>query len=539
MLNRVVWVTERGFDSLATRSIYNAGGGHYLVADWNRNASGETKAALARTIPSGQPAGEKGPRCERSQEPTLRGCHNPEPAQRAGAARANLIGYPLRGIDGSPGDQTSRNPPEASTRRPAVDRGAAATYHRSDHSLCRLRHVWGIRMTKRLARLRSQGRRTTDDGRTTDDKGGDEGGAAGATRKPLLIRSLEKWFGETPAVDGVTLTVNVGECLVLLGPSGCGKTTTLRLVAGFLRPDAGSIAIGERVLADESRFIPPEDRQMAVVFQSYALWPHMTVGDNVAFGPKLRTGRKADVAEEVATFLNRVQLPNLAGRYPHELSGGQQQRVALARAIINRPDVLLLDEPLSNLDTQLREDLRREIKGLQRDLAQTMIYVTHDQTEALSLADRVAVMRLGKIEQLGPPQELYEQPHNSYVARALGPTNIVKGKVLNGSDACVDAFVPGIAPVRSAWSGRDCQRDEVVSLSIRPGSLSLSPCESGSANGAVVVDVVYLGDVVHYAVDLPEADEPLRILHAGPVVARAGEKVNIEVRPGAAAVLSA
>jgi iron(III) transport system ATP-binding protein len=241
----------------------------------------------------------------------------------------------------------------------------------------------------------------------------------------LVLSQLTKRFGDATAVDGIDLSIDDGEAVVLLGPSGCGKTTCLRMIAGFERPDHGEIRLGDRTLAGPGTFVPPERRRMSVVFQSYALWPHMTVDQNVGYGPTTAKVGKAEVRRRVAEALAMVQLPGMGERYVHQLSGGQQQRVALARALVNDPALLLLDEPLSNLDTRLREELRAEVKRIQRSLGVSMLYVTHDQAEALSLADRLVVMNAGAIAQLGGPEEVYRRPRNSYVARALGATNIL------------------------------------------------------------------------------------------------------------------
>jgi ABC-type Fe3+/spermidine/putrescine transport system ATPase subunit len=342
-------------------------------------------------------------------------------------------------------------------------------------------------------------------------------------------------FGGTRAVDCVSLTVQAGEALVLLGPSGCGKTTTLRLIAGFERPDAGRIALGDRTLVDGSIFVQPERREMAVVFQSYALWPHMTVDQNVGFGPQLRSGRRS-VAAEVDAALAMVRLRELGHRYPHELSGGQQQRVALARALVTRPEVLLLDEPLSNLDTQLREEMRFEIKRLQRDLDQTMIYVTHDQSEALSLADRVAVLKDGCIEQLGTPEELYAQPRTSFVARALGPTNVFDARVIavNGRHCQVevgDGTCTEVANVGERSLGA------TVQVSVRPAAMEIARPGPGCPGIGQITEALFLGDVVQYVVKVDRRDEPVRVVGSGPVAYGLGDRVEMTIRSGAAAMV--
>src|SRR6266481_1327303 len=239
----------------------------------------------------------------------------------------------------------------------------------------------------------------------------------------IRLDHVVKRFGTVAAVDGASLEIGDGELFTLLGPSGCGKTTLLRLMAGFYTPDGGQIWFGERRV-DALR---PYERNIGMVFQNYALWPHMTVRANIAYGLKLRKLRGAAIAERVAAGLDKVNLVGLELRYPGQLSGGQQQRVALARALVLNPDILLLDEPLSNLDAKIRVQVRAEIRTLQKELGITTVYVTHDQEEALSLSDRVAVMRDGLIVQTAPPRELYERPRSRFVADFVGVNNFVPG----------------------------------------------------------------------------------------------------------------
>src|SRR2546421_3059511 len=241
----------------------------------------------------------------------------------------------------------------------------------------------------------------------------------------LELINLSKLYGEHAAVAGVTLDVADGEFLVLLGPSGCGKTTTLRMIAGFVEPSGGSATIG----GTDVTYLPPWRRNTGMVFQSYALFPHMTVAENVAFGLEMRKISKTDIAARAKEVLRMVRLDGYADRLPRQLSGGQQQRVALARALAVRPDVLLLDEPLSNLDAKLREEVRIEIRELQRKLGLTTIMVTHDQEEALTMADRLVVMSHGKVQQIGSQRDLYEHPANAFVAGFVGRTNFVRGRV--------------------------------------------------------------------------------------------------------------
>ena len=263
----------------------------------------------------------------------------------------------------------------------------------------------------------------------------------------ISIREVVKRFGAVTAVDRADLAVHDGELFTLLGPSGCGKTTLLRLLAGFYQPDAGEIRFGDRVVSG----LPPYERNIGMVFQNYALWPHMTVAGNVAYGLKLRKLGATEVAARLAEGLRKVNLTGFEARYPGQLSGGQQQRVALARALVLNPDILLLDEPLSNLDAKIRVQVRAEIRKLQRELGITTIYVTHDQEEALSLSDRVAVMKDGRVLQVGAPKELYERPRTRFVADFVGTNNLVPGRVSGraGADLVVDTAVGTLRAVSS------------------------------------------------------------------------------------------
>ncbi|WRL62286.1 ABC transporter ATP-binding protein [Blastococcus brunescens] len=299
----------------------------------------------------------------------------------------------------------------------------------------------------------------------------------------LKIEGLCKAFGEALAVRDLDLHIESGESIVLLGPSGCGKTTTLRMVAGFERPTSGLITIGGTVVAGPGTFVPPDQREVGVVFQSYALWPHMTVNDNVGFGLTVRRRRKtldggrASIAGRVQAALEQVQLDGLGKRYPHELSGGQQQRVALARALVTQPRVLLLDEPLSNLDTRLREDMRLAIRNIQRESGVTMIYITHDRTEALALADRIVALKTGETQQIGPPEQLYQNPRNRFVALSLGPANFIPATVQSWGTRSSSAW----RPVRSSGSTR--LRTSSARPATRSWSASARPTSASSAGG--------------------------------------------------------
>lgn len=241
----------------------------------------------------------------------------------------------------------------------------------------------------------------------------------------IQLKNMVKRFGALEAVSHVSLDIKDGELFTLLGPSGCGKTTILRLIGGFHKPDHGEVYFGDR----EVSAIPPYERNIGMVFQNYALWPHMTIFDNVAYGLKIKKTAGAEISQKVNRALSLVNLTGLEKRYPGQLSGGQQQRVALARALVLNPDVLLLDEPLSNLDAKIRQQVRAEIRKLQKDLAITAIYVTHDQEEALTLSDRIAVLDHGKLQQLGSPRDLYERPQNAFVADFIGINNLLSGEV--------------------------------------------------------------------------------------------------------------
>src|SRR5690349_7120287 len=244
------------------------------------------------------------------------------------------------------------------------------------------------------------------------------------------VQHLSKRYGDHQAVDDVSLEIQAGEFLTLLGPSGCGKTTTLRMIAGFITPDSGSIAVGGEVLSTPEGVVPPEKRRMGMVFQNYAIWPHKTVFENVAFGLQVMKIPKQETARRVGEMLGLVGLEGLDKRYPSQLSGGQQQRVALARSLVVEPSILLLDEPLSNLDAKLRERMRGELKTLQRRTGITFIYVTHDQAEAMALSDRIVVFNHGVVQQVGTPREVYEQPANLFVADFMGLVNKLPATLL-------------------------------------------------------------------------------------------------------------
>jgi iron(III) transport system ATP-binding protein len=313
---------------------------------------------------------------------------------------------------------------------------------------------------------------------------------------------LTKKFGAVAAVDDATLSIGEGELFTLLGPSGCGKTSLLRLIAGFYAPDAGEIRFDGRRIND----VPPHERGIGMVFQNYALWPHMTVFDNIAYGLKLREIKRSEIATRVAAVLEKVKLGGLGDRYPGQLSGGQQQRVALARALVLNPKILLLDEPLSNLDAKIRVQVRQEIRKLQKELGITTIYVTHDQEEALTLSDRIAVFNQGKVLQVGTPKDLYERPANRFVADFIGVNNLI--------DGTVEAVEPreGRLRVKTALGSLSALFDERRRFEIGDRCILCIRPENANINGAAVPDrnlvkgritfSAYLGNTLRYDVEL-------------------------------------
>jgi spermidine/putrescine transport system ATP-binding protein len=306
----------------------------------------------------------------------------------------------------------------------------------------------------------------------------------------IQLLDLEKRFREIRAVDGVSLEVVSGEFFSLLGPSGCGKTTTLRMIGGFELPTAGRILLRGRDVTTE----PPDKRPVNMVFQHYALFPHLNVGDNVAFGLKRKGVARAETARRVGEALELVRLEGYERRRPHQLSGGQQQRVALARALVNRPNVLLLDEPLGALDLKLRRQLQLELKRIQIEVGITFVYVTHDQEEALTMSDRIAVMQTGKVEQLGTPEELYERPATRFVADFIGTTNLLHGQVERDGGVRLSSG----ELTRVAHDG--LVAGTALELSIRPESIELVPAAAQGALPASVEQAAYLGTTISYQV---------------------------------------
>jgi iron(III) transport system ATP-binding protein len=337
------------------------------------------------------------------------------------------------------------------------------------------------------------------------------------------LSGIRKSYGSLTVADGIDLAIAHEELVCLLGPSGCGKTTTLRLVAGFMSPDAGTIAVGGQVLSSAAATVPPERRNMSMIFQSYALWPHMTIAENVAYGLKVRGMKRAEIERKVARILDIAKLAQLRDRAPGELSGGQQQRVALARALVVEPQTLLLDEPLSNLDTNLREEMRFEIRRLHDELRYTTLYVTHDQSEAMTTADRIVVMNKGRVEQVGPPEQIYQQPQSEFVARFIGGTNILRGQPEQGAVRCGPLVIQCGNPVPRSSAE--------TPVSIRPNDVEFGPEGPGPNRfTATVLRHTYLGAQRDYLLELPggmqiRATTPLRT-HA-----EVGSTVGIHLPP--------
>ena len=328
----------------------------------------------------------------------------------------------------------------------------------------------------------------------------------------LVLDRLSKRFGEAVAVDDLSLAVEKGEFVALLGPSGCGKTTTLRMIAGFVEPSSGAILLeGESLLA-----VRPSRRGLGIVFQSYALFPHMTAFENVAFGLEMQGVEKAERARRVAETLDLVGLGNLAQRYPRRMSGGQQQRVALARALVIRPRILLLDEPLSNLDAKLREEMQIELRQIQRTLGTTTILVTHDQSEAMALADRIVVMNQGRAEQIAPPFEAYERPATPFVAGFLGKTNVLAAK---GADGTV--FLAGARwDVPGAPAGP-------LAATVRPEKIAFANSDDGPALGGTVRARIFQGN--HWLFQIETALGLVTVIRQNTGTTPPGEGENVRL----------
>ena len=350
----------------------------------------------------------------------------------------------------------------------------------------------------------------------------------------LVLSNIWRTFGTTNAVAGVDLAIAEGEFVSLLGPSGCGKTTTLRMMAGFIPPSDGTITIAGDMVSSPGSVVPPERRNMSMIFQSYAIWPNMTVEQNVGFGLELRKLPKEEVKTRVGEMLEVVQMGHLAKRYPGELSGGQQQRVALARAIVIKPSVLLLDEPLSNLDANLREEMRFEIRRLHDEFRITTVYVTHDQGEAMVTSDRVAVMNEGRIEQCDDPFTVYNRPKTRFVAGFIGRTNFVEAQSDGTSIKLNNCVFPAdaLGPQPGDLKGK-------LTFSVRPQTLILSKdAKPAFAVEADVVNRAYLGDLWDYTVRPTGVGVDLRVTTTPAQSFEVGQRVWLGFDPSQMALVA-
>jgi spermidine/putrescine transport system ATP-binding protein len=352
---------------------------------------------------------------------------------------------------------------------------------------------------------------------------------ASSARGDLILTRITKEYGDFKAVDDLTLTIPKGSFFALLGPSGCGKTTTLRMIAGLEEPTVGSIHLGETDITTTK----PYQRPINTVFQNYALFPHLTIFENIAFGLR-RRGIK-DVDAEVNKVLNLVELPHLAGRKPTQLSGGQQQRIALARAIVNRPALLLLDEPLGALDLKLRRQMQIELKWIQKEVGLTFVHVTHDQEEAMTMADTIAVMNEGQIEQMGSPADLYDNPETAFVANFLGQSNLIKGTI-SGNDG--DSIIADLYGQKiSLLKKRSHAVDNSIYAGIRPEKFRISllntPVSGNVLSGGRIEDVSYIGVSTQYQVAMPWGQELIVFEQNDDGVApfNKGDEVNISWNP--------
>jgi ABC-type Fe3+/spermidine/putrescine transport system ATPase subunit len=349
----------------------------------------------------------------------------------------------------------------------------------------------------------------------------------------VRLDRLRKQFGDLIAVNDISVEFRDGELTSVLGPSGCGKTTTLNVIAGFIAPDGGTVHFGEKLIADSASgiIVPPNRRNLGMVFQSYALWPHLSVADNVAYGLKMHRVPRARRDDAVKRSLQRVRLEQYLDRFPHELSGGQQQRVALARAIAYAPQILLFDEPLSNLDAQLREEMRLEIKEIHREIGITSVYVTHDQAEAMSLSDRIVVMGEGRILQIGSPRELYDEPADIRVAGFLGRTNLFDALIVDQEAPVARVKIEGVDELLSCRVPPNSTPNMRGSLSVRPEAISVRPgaAREPGLPGRICA-AIYLGSISQLRVAL-DIGKTIEIQQVTRRTWNVGDAVNVAFDP--------
>lgn len=350
----------------------------------------------------------------------------------------------------------------------------------------------------------------------------------------LEIKDLVKAFGQVHAVDQINLNVEKGKLYSFLGPSGCGKTTTLRMIAGLEIPTSGGIYVDGHVLSDSKHVTLPEKRNMSMVFQSYAVWPHMTVFDNVGYGLKIKRMEKSQIQRKVREALNLVGMGQLGERFPTQLSGGQQQRVALARALVNEPEILLLDEPLSNLDAKLRENMRFEIRQLQQRLDITAVYVTHSQEEALAVSDEIVIMRSGKILQQGPPEEVYVHPNSCFVAGFIGLTNEFNARILGVEDDRYEVQLENGTRVSAALDGKGWQVGDQCKLLVRPENLVFNASDKNTRYNkfhSTIENVSFTGSIVDYFIRVDGIDASYRVQSTPPKLYSSGSKAECYCAP--------
>lgn len=335
----------------------------------------------------------------------------------------------------------------------------------------------------------------------------------------VIISDLTKSFGDVQVLKGINEVFEDGEFVTLLGPSGCGKTTLLRMIAGFEKPTSGEIRIDDHVVNSNDKFVAPEHREIGMVFQSYAVWPHMNVFENVAYPLRLKKVPKQEIKERVEEYLKIVHLSQYADRIPSQLSGGQQQRVALGRALVSNPRILLLDEPLSNLDAKLRESMRYEIKEIQKRMGITVVFVTHDQVEAMTMSDRVLILNRGVVQQSGTPREIYANPANQFVADFIGKVNFVPGTAVDGKIDFPDA----------SWAmPYDGDLRGPVVLTIRPENVTLHPYEKTPIK-AVIEKVYFMGSETEYFVRVGEQIIRVVLQENRDIMPSVGDKVSLEI----------